>query len=265
MKYQGGKAKQAQYIGPIINRFLGGKLDYFEPFVGGFNLVPYVHTKGKIWCGDLNPMVISMYQALAKGWLPPENVTKELFDAAKEWPDDDPRKAFVRIGCSFRGSGWVFSGLGVCRSTGQYHDYPNEARTSILAKLSHYARVHGFDCRSYDEWKPESKPSVIYCDPPYDDRRGYKPQLKANHKPFDAMQFWQWAQIMGSDHYVLVSEYSCPIDHAVAWERPRRSSMTHKETDQMAPMERLYLIGKAAERVDLVPRVEQPSLFAVGL
>lgn len=61
--------------------------------------------------------------------------------------------------------------------------------------------------------------SIIYCDPPYKDTKGYTVGL-------DYDEFWQWCRERVYDgHKVYISEYQAPDDFIKIWEKPLRNNM----------------------------------------
>jgi len=78
MKYMGSKARHAKHILPIILKDRKPDQWYVEPFVGGANVIDKVD--GKRIGADINPYVIAMLDALSKGWVPPQQISKEVYD-----------------------------------------------------------------------------------------------------------------------------------------------------------------------------------------
>ena len=94
-----------------------------------------------------------------------------------------------------------------------------------------------FRCCSYldVDYPPNS---LVYCDPPYAGKSGYSTGA------FDSAKFWEWAQDMAANgHSVVVSEYSCPVEHAVLWRRPMKSSVRRTSNPQETQEHLFFVTG----------------------
>lgn len=213
MKYLGGKYKLGKAIGKIINSHLCNTKDFYEPFVGGFNIIPHIYTSGGIYASDTHRPLIAMYKALQDGWLPPNEVSEVEYELAKRLPDSDPNKAFIGFACSFGAK--YFGGY----ARGKGRGYALEGADLTAKKLFHIKRVH-FKAIEYNYIKPSG--AVIYCDPTYAGTTGYGTTFSTN-------AFWSWAQDAARNNIVLVSEYNCPIKHEVLFEKKQSGSVRKKE------------------------------------
>ena len=218
MQYMGGKHRAGRHIAVFLDaslRRLGG--DYYEPFVGGCNLLKHLELgEGqRAFMSDANEALIRMYQAYRKGWRPPTEVSKEEHRAARELPNSDPRKAFIRFGCSFGGV-WS-SGYARASADDPKRNYAQNAYKSLSTK-----RI-GAALYRYGSYTCIGQPTgaTIYCDPPYADTRGY-----AAIGEFDSAAFWQWARGMAATNDVFVSEYACPVEHRLVWSKEQKTTCT---------------------------------------
>ena len=68
MKYVGSKNRISKYIVPILQDCIDkNSIEiYYEPFVGGANLIDKIHCKERIG-NDIHPQLISMFNELQKG------------------------------------------------------------------------------------------------------------------------------------------------------------------------------------------------------
>ena len=87
MKYQGSKNRISNYILPIILKDRKPNQWYYEPFVGGANLIDKVD--GFRHGSDSNKYVIALLIYLSEGNLPNE-ITKEKYQSIKNFKDDYP-------------------------------------------------------------------------------------------------------------------------------------------------------------------------------
>jgi len=231
MRYMGGKSRIGKKLGAILNEYLDGKLDFVEPFVGGFNIVPHIKTTGRIECGDANGALIHLYRAVQNGWTPPDNVSEEGYGLARMLPDTDPLKAFCGIAGSFGGK-W-FGGY----ARGGGRNFIAEGKRNIEKRRKSYERVDCFHIGSYENKINYYQPQmVIYCDPPYEGTTGYD-----GAKGFDHDKFWDWCAHMARRHYVFVSEYRCPISHRVVFEKEQTTTVSRDKTKYAKATEKMFL------------------------
>lgn len=224
MRYLGGKARIAKHLAPVITSY---GLPVWEPFVGGANITPHL---GSTRCSDINPALIAMYQALQGGWLPPEFVSPDEYQAAKLLPDTDPMKAWCGFACSFAGMWFRSYGLDKRRPNGTVQI----SRASVL-KLVPPLRAATFECIDFLTVDPSPWHGLIYADPPYAGTTGYG-------QAFDSARFWQRVQQWEAHGVpVLVSEYSCPVPHEVVWERSRNLEMRHGREQRTERLFRVHV------------------------
>ena len=214
MKYQGSKNRIAKYILPLITERLKPEQWYVEPFMGGANMMDKVEHSHRIGA-DLNYHLIEMWRALQKGWMPPENVSRDEHTYLKQAQDiEDPALvAFVGICCSH--SGRWFTGYASCKKN---RNYAREGRDNLMKQIQKLDRVV-LECSDYRDLDIPAK-SLIYCDPPYKGTADYLHGL-------DHDIFWQWCREKAREgHTVLISEYSAPDDFICLLEIEHYTSMT---------------------------------------
>lgn len=210
MQYMGGKYRLKRQISDILksNRF---DRTYLEPFVGGAWILNQMDGK-KIAC-DINPYLITMYQAIQNGWIPPEHITKEMHnDYKRNKPIDDPLTGFIGFCSSYRGV--FFSGYN--GNSINNRNYLKELRTSLL-KYAPMIQNVDFRCCSYSELEPKN--NLIYCDPPYAGTEKY------NKSDFDSNKFWQTMRLWRENNTVIISEYNAPNDFECIAEFPKIVSL----------------------------------------
>lgn len=202
MRYLGGKSKIAQRIAAVVLSSVQERGTYIEPFIGGgavFEaLAPhFAHPRA----GDVHLDLMLMWQAVARGWIPPSVVTEEQH----RWLRDQPPSAlrgFVGFGCSF-GAIW-FSGFARPSASEADRNIAEEASRSVVRVCPILAHAE-IRCCSYEQWDVRER-DVVYCDPPYAGTTEY-----VDADGFDHLRFWRvldgWVE---AGAHVFVSEYTAP-------------------------------------------------------
>lgn len=200
MHYFGGKSRIATRVAAIINDF--SPVNYYEPFCGGLWVTQYVQAQ-TYFLSDANPALITLYQHMLNGWIPPTRVTEEEYQHYRVTRNpSDPMTAFVGIGCAFTGKLWG----GYARDN-RGTNYAHAAHTSLLKK---FKALRGknirFECCSFDKLYIPPQ-SVVYCDPPYGG-------TKNNHY-FDGVtdDLWDTMRVWSNTSVNIVSEYNAPPDY----------------------------------------------------
>lgn len=239
MRYLGGKSRLGKHIAAKILEIVPPehRLEYLEPFLGGAGAFEHIapHFE-QTYAGDVHEDLILMWQAVARGWDPPLDVTPEQHRELRH-AEPGALRAFVGFGCSFGGcwfGGYARSnnpmpkGLtGASVEIQQSYHAALRARP-VLARAKTLTRVSFFD------W-PVVPGVVLYCDPPYAGTYGYK-----GVQEFDSRAFWQRAnEWAAAGSYVFVSEESAPDDWAVVWAREQQAQVQAKGIR----LERLFFKG----------------------
>jgi DNA adenine methylase len=211
IRFNGGKSRCGGIV-PIINALLPAGGVFHAPFCGSCKIEQYVRARRR-YLSDLCPDIICLLKAVQAGWDPPTTVTEKEYTYWKSQrgkQTDDPTRAFVLYGCSF-GARY---GEGYARSKNGAVNFAATARLALLRQKPFLkgADIYTADYRDADA--PEA--GVVYCDPIYE---GTKPCGSVRQK-FDSATFWKWAVKKARNGVVLVSEYTCPVKHAVVvWEK----------------------------------------------
>jgi len=199
MQYMGSKNRIAKHILPIMLAERKQGQWWVEPFVGGANMIDKV--EGNRMGNDSNEFLIALLIAMRDGYIPPTDISKELYYAIKSRPADYPKElvGFVGFLCSFGGKWWggyAFNKKG--------DNYAERGSRCIVKQAKNLDGVV-FKFGSYLELEiPEN--SLIYCDPPYADTCKYKDDF--NHDIF-----WNWCRTQAKrGHTIFISEYSAPND-----------------------------------------------------
>jgi DNA adenine methylase len=194
MQYLGGKTRIAKQIAAEINRIRRPGQLVWDAFCGGLSVSVALRGAGPVLSTDACAPLIALYQAVQRGWSPPDFVSQETWLAARSLPDSDPMKAFCGFGCSFGGK-W-FGGY-------MKHDPGKAEHVYTKRRLLK-------DCRSVDRFghvdfmrEPARRiDAVIYLDPPYKGAEAY-----AGMPDFDSHLFWLRAEAWSRFCPVFVSEY----------------------------------------------------------
>ena len=234
MKYLGSKNRISSEILPIIlkNRKEG---QYFvDVFTGGGNLVDKV--TGPRIANDINSYVIACLKAVSEGWIPPDNISEELYREIKNNIEKFTPElvGFVGIGCSF-GAKWFGGFARGKNNNGQWRNYALESRDNLLKQASN---LKGIIFESMD-YRQLSIPfnSVIYADPPYRGATKYRDTF--NHD-----DFWKWADSKVEEfNTVFVSEYNAPSHWKPIWSKELSSSfdLNRKTNGGKIGIERLFI------------------------
>ena len=214
MQYMGSKSRIAKYIVPILQNMIdtNGIKYYYEPFVGGANVIDKIKCEHKIG-SDINKYLIALHKRVQCGKSLYESVSRELYNDARDCFNNGTDKySLEQLGCI----GFLAS-YG-CKWFGGYYNeegkrnYYQEAKNNLLKQAQSplykdiqfvYARYYGIN--------PVN--SLVYCDPPYQNTEPY-----GINKNFDHNEFWEWVRDKSWDNYVVVSELNAPSDFRCIWQ-----------------------------------------------
>src|ERR1035437_8741580 len=224
MQYFGGKQRIAKQLVSFLQPYQEGRVGFFEPFVGGCNIIP--EMSGKRIAGDVNGYIIEMYKALQQGWMPPKNLSEEHYQYVKDHKDENKAlTGFVGIGCSYSGK-W-FGGY-ARNATGR--NYCLNAYNSLM-KLS--PKLRGITFRCLDYKNIVLKDFLVYCDPPYSGTCGYSAAGS-----FDTEYFWRVMRIWSKNNLVFISEYYAPDDFECVWQMETKLDIKNKDMKKEVRLEK---------------------------
>jgi DNA adenine methylase len=225
MKYLGSKRRIAKEILPIILNSRQPNQYYIEPFCGGCNTIDKVENP-RI-ASDSNEYLISFCIALSQGWLPPKDISEELYNAIKNDPKyfDPKLVGYVGFQLSF-GAKWFG---GYRRDKTGKRNYSHEAYRNVRRQQPKLSGIEFYNLDYAQLFLPGN--SIIYCDPPYENTTKYK-------DGFDHNRYWQWIRkIVGLGHRVFCSEYNAPNDFVSIWQKEITTgvdvSSTKKDIEQL--------------------------------
>lgn len=202
MKYLGNKKYIRNNILEIIDvaKTILGTDNYYEPFVGGCNIIPHVDIKHR-YGSDYNTGLVEFIKHIREHGVEnlPEFVSEEEHELVRNHKKKVPIWLYfyiINFG-TFLGSG---RGYGVI-DTFTGNNKLIAAKKSLSRELE---LLNNFDIKfsSYDELDIKTN-SIIYCDPPYKNVAGYK----GTGYIFDNAKFEKWAIEKSRDNFVIVSEY----------------------------------------------------------
>ena len=231
MKYIGSKSRHAKEIISAIEPYRKDGQVWVEPFVGGANMIDKV--KGERIGADLNPYIISLFQGLQNGFVPPDFVSECEYKTVSNSRVVTPLTGFIGFGCSY--SGKFFGGYARGKSSnGKNRNYCAESKRNILKQAPNLVGVRFVNC-SYEDLEIP-KGSLIYCDPPYNNTTRY------STGGFDSKQFWEWCnKKVEEGHTVFVSEYEAPSNWKSIWSKEVNNTLV-KDTGSKRGVEHLFYI-----------------------
>ncbi len=251
MKYMGSKSRIAKYIVPIIQGYIDkyGYRTYYEPFVGGANIIDKIKCDKKIG-GDINRYLIALLIRSRNSLPLIDKVSKDLYDQARSSFNNGDTSAFEdwEIGCigflaSYNGrffdGGFAKAGYEKTKSGKRYRDYYQEAKNNLINQMNSGISIQStmFVAKDFKDWKPEN--ALIYCDPPYANTKQYGINREFNH-----YDFWNIARKWSTENNnkVIVSEQTAPNDFKCIWEQEVSRSI--KACDKSTAVERLFIYSK---------------------
>lgn len=216
MQYFGGKCRIAKQIAGLINEQRPSQ--YYEPFCGGLWVSQYVQA-GTLHLSDVSQPLITLYQALWDGWVPPSVVSEGDYKHYQDKQDyADPMTGFVGYGCSFAGK--YFGGYARYLT----RNYALSAKNSLARKFKQLREKDvRFAVCDYSKVVPEVSGSVVYCDPPYQGTTSYT--IAPN---FHWLEFWAWVKERSELATVLTSSYEAPHSFHATLTIPTKTAIRTK-------------------------------------
>lgn len=210
MKYVGSKNRLSKEIAPIIQSYIDNMGEqcngYFEPFVGGANMIDKIRCYHK-YGSDAHKYLIALLRHVQNNVDDlPDTITEDEYNAVRANMDDYPDWYVGLVGFATFGAKW-FGGYprGFKADGVTPRDITNEAIRNIKKQAPNLKGVE-FSCRNFLDCSTNIKNFVIYCDPPYRDTTKYA----TSDFPYD--KFYQWCKDMAKNNIVLISEYYMPND-----------------------------------------------------
>ena len=232
MRYMGGKVKIAKDISSILNTSTWGgqHRPFVSLFCGGCAVESKVKADVKI-CNDIHPYLIAMWKGLQNGWIPPDEVSRDMYYQIKSNPNaNPPLTGFVGFGCSFGGKWW-----GGYATDKRGDDYCGQAKRGVMKDLEGL-RDAAFTCMDYRQVSIP-KGAVVYADPPYETSTKY------STGNFDHSAFWNYMrQLAKQGHKVFISEENAPDDFMCICHKEKTRTLKKDNNVNMVRTERLWTI-----------------------
>ena len=167
IKYVGSKARISKDIAPIIQACIDDNNInlYYEPFVGGANMIQHISCKNK-YGNDIHKELVALFKALQNGYNPPMHITEDEYNEVRLNKDKYPDYYVGLVGFNATFGSKYFGGYarGFKADGITPRDIPNEAIRNLMAQVPYIQDIifSQGDYRNVDI----DEPSVIYCDPP---------------------------------------------------------------------------------------------------
>lgn len=236
MKYMGSKARIAKDIVPILLKLYDdNECEIFiDCTVGGGNLLDKIPARIKRFGIDINEYLISMWQAVSKGWEPPQIITEADYLKIRDNKDEDKAlTGYAGFALSYAGK-WFGGWSRGNDSKGNPRDYVDESWRNCVKVQFPLLKDVTFVCKDFTTIYPEKK-ALLYIDPPYKGTTRYKDS-------FDYERFYDWCrEVHSQGHIVVVSEYQMPSDFRYIWSKEINSSLT-KNTGDKKGIEKLWVL-----------------------
>jgi len=224
--YYGGKNRLGNKIASIIKELeilMTNDDDhtYWEPFSGMCGVMRHITNSDRVG-SDINGDVISMWQAVQNGWIPPTNCTEKQFEIIKKSKSPSPLRGFIGHACSWRGQ--FFKSFAGKYKNNNFAMTGSNSVLKVLDKVQTVEFLHG----SYENFDP--KYCVIYCDPPYSsDNSG----IAGYFKDFDHHNFWEVIRKWCRYNLVIISETDAPSDFVCIWKQNQNVNKNHSYEEKL--------------------------------
>lgn len=208
IKYVGSKARLSKQLAPIIQLYIDNMGDrcngYWEPFVGGANMIDKIKCRHK-YGSDSHKYLISLLRHIQQTTDDlPNTITEDEYNAVRANPEAYPDWYVGLVGfCTFGAKWWGGYPRGFKADGVTPRDITNEAIRNIKKQALALKGIE-FIYGNYAHYLSDR--FVIYCDPPYRDTTKYATG------DFDYDKFYAWCKEMSKNNTVLVSEYWMPDD-----------------------------------------------------
>lgn len=225
----------AKDLTPIIQSYITDKTKgYLEPFVGGANMIDKIICSNKIGT-DIHKYLIAVLQKLESGWIPPENISEELYRDVQNNKEKYPDYLVGYVGFQLLYGGKWFGGYR--RDKIGKRNYSLEAYNNTIKQIPNLKGIN-FKCIDFRDLPLEKiKGYVIYCDIPYRGTTKYKTET------FPYEEFYEWVKVASINNTVLVSEYSMPEEFICIWSKETKTlldSNKNKDDDGNIRVEKLF-------------------------
>ena len=241
MVYVGSKNRLSEQIAPIIQKYIDELGDsckgYWEPFVGGANMIDKIKCDNK-YGSDTHRYLIALLQHIQFTVNDiPKTISKEEYVSVRNDPNLYPDWYVGLVGFCASYNGKWFGGYanGVKTKIGTIRNYTDEAIANLIKQAPTLKNVH-FRCKDFRNTN-NIHGYVIYCDPPYRDTTKYSTE----DFPYD--EFYDWCKHMARiGNIVLISEYYMPDGFQCIWEGTLKCTLD--KASRSDKIEKLFICCK---------------------
>lgn len=237
IKYVGSKARLSKQLAPIIQSYIDDMGDscngYWEPFVGGANMIDKIKCRCK-YGSDNHKYLIALLRHIQHTTDDlPDTITEDEYNAMKANPNAYPDWYVGLVGfCTFGAKWWGGYPRGFKADGVTPRDITNEAIRNLKKQASALKNIE-FECMDFREIY-ELDGYVVYADPPYRDTTKYVTG------DFDYDKFYAWCKETAKNNTVLISEYWMPDDgFECIWQGNLKCTLD--KSSRTDKVERLYL------------------------
>lgn len=231
MKYLGSKRRIASELNNIMQPYYSDYGTFVDAFVGGGNLIKAITHPNRM-AYDINEYVIAYFNALKDGWLPPKDVSEELYKDIKNNKEKYPKELVCFVGFAVSFGGKWFGGYARDRVG---RNYATIGFNSCINKDLPYIKPITFIHSDYRNII-FNEPSIIYCDPPYKGVTGYRDK-------FCHDEFYTWLIERNKDgHKLFISEYEMPNDFTCIWSKDQSVYLDNNTNKPQKRTEKLFTL-----------------------
>ena len=164
---------------------------------------------------DIHHYLIAVLQKLSEGWIPPVDISEELYKDIQKNKENYPDYLVGYVGFQLSYGGKWFGGYR--RDKVGKRNYSVEAYNNTVKQIPNIKciRFREYDFR--DLPLDKIKNYVIYCDIPY---RG---TTKYSTETFPYEEFYEWVKKASKNNTILISEYSMPDEFDCVWQKETKT------------------------------------------
>ena len=184
---------------------------------------------------DIHKYLIAVLKKLESGWIPPEEITEELYKDIQRNKENYPDYLTGYVGFQLSYGGKWFGGYR--RDKIGKRNYSLEAYNNTLNQIPKLKNIK-FACVDFRNLPLDKiKGYVIYCDIPYRGTTKYK----TDDFPYE--EFYEWVKAASVNNVVLISEYTMPEEFTCIWKKETKTlldSNKNKSDDKNIRIEKLF-------------------------
>lgn len=184
---------------------------------------------------DIHKYLIAVLKKLENDWVPPKEITEELYKDIQRNKEKYPDYLVGYVGFQLSYGGKWFGGYR--RDKVGKRNYSLEAYRNTISQISNLKNIK-FECMDFRDLQLDKiKGYVIYCDIPYRGTTKYK----TDDFPYE--EFYEWVKAASENNIVLVSEYLMPEEFTCIWSKETKTlldSNKSKADENNVRVEKLF-------------------------